>query len=482
MADEFDEGSLHEGMVPYRERVTDLRPDYSEFEIPERMVSLQEISDGTLGFDLTDVFSAYGWDPDTHWVDVTVDNESLALMLIRVNKADEPDMDPSRASQRQTINHSARGGEQFTLKIPDRNLTPFGIEPNSYSGESDPFLFELFMDPDTPDMVMLDPVGRVSELVWPNSEFSFPMVEGVVDEVATEMQVDVDELTEWVNRIASEFVTPTLLKLGVSVVEEPTFLSANGQRVAIATTSEVDGLPGLFFALDSLYGIPDKMLDAIWQVHQLTADRLLTELYDGEIPEDHPVMERGTDAAVIPVTKGRSDGESGIMSKTHPPIAGQAITAVTAGKTTPGELHDWLTDFATEVTNEMVKDSGLRTDREPVNIPYTPPSELPVSYSAVRIHFVEEGALSELAEQAGLPEPELAAQRAHDEQAERILMSISGLPRDYRTFRRDSHAIVVPIPDGADGHPLENDNGGNNGTNSGTDTDDTTQQTLSGSS
>ena len=478
MADDFDKGQPHAGMTPYRARVTNYRPDYSDFDAPEGMVAVTEISDGSLGFDLTNLLSAFGWDPNKDWVDVSVDyeGEQPSIVIGRVPKDEQPPGDdPSKISNLHTITYSARGGEQFQIPTPERTLDAFDISTEAYRPERDVFLFDVFADPDYADTIILDPIGYASDFVWPNKQFSFPEVDDVIDTVARDTGVDADELAEWIDRIASEVVSPTFPALGVPVEHDPLFLSVNGQRVAVIPTSEVDGNPGLVHALGTFYRIGGPMLEAIWNVHEQTAEQLLTKLHERGIPDDNPINAHGVDAAVIPVTAGGEGGEPGIMSKTLPPITERTMTAVTAGTTSPPELKNWLTDFATEVTNDMVKDSGMRVDREPINVPFTPQSPLPIEYSAVRIHFVEESALAELAKEAGLSDPDMAVQRAHDEQAERILMSLSGLPRDYKTFREDSHAIIVPIEPGDPGDPTQD---GNSEETSGSTPDDTTQQTL----
>lgn len=480
MADDLEREQPHEGMTPYRERSTSLRPDPSNFEPPEGMVTLTEITDGTLGFDLTEITTALGWDPEENWVSVAPDSEGgPALIVGRVPK-DESDTDPSMESNLQTIEHSLVDGEpRVQIPVPDRHLELFGINGDSYRRGSDPFLFDTFAEAEYPDTIILEPLGYVSDWVWPNSDFNFPEVGTVVQDVADVSGVDEDELTGWIDRVAGEVVTPTFLQFGVPIEERPTFLTVNGQRVAIVTTSAVDGLPGLVQILGNFYRLQSPLLDAVWEVHQRTAQELLSELHGGSIPDDHPIQQENIDATVIPVTPGREDGEAGIMSKTTTPIKERTVTAVAAGSSLPVDVYNWLTDFATEVTNDMVKDSGLRVDREPVNIPYTPSTPLPVDYSGVRIHFVEEGALETLAAEAGLSEPDPAAQRAHDEQAERLLMALPEVPQDYKLFREDSHAIVVPIFDDEEGNPATNGASSSNQTPE-TDGSGTTQQTLPG--
>lgn len=481
MADDLDREQPHEGMTPYRERSTSLRPDPSTFEVPEGMVTLTEISDGSLGFDLTEITTALGWEPEENWVSVAPDSEDgdHALIVGRVPK-EGADTDPSMESNLQTIEHSLVDGEpRVQIPVPDRHLQLFDIDADSYRRGSDPFLFDAFAEAEYPDTIILEPLGYVSEWVWPNSDFSFPEVGSVISDVANVSGVDKDELAGWISRVASEVVTPTFYQFGVPVEGRPTFLTVNGQRVAIVTTPAVDGLPGLVQILGNFYRLQSPLLDAVWEVHQRTAKQLQSELHDGSIPDDHPIQQEHIDATVIPVTPGRDDGEPGIMSKTTTPIKERTVTAVTTGSSLPIDVYNWLTDFASEVTNDMLKDSGLRVDREPVNIPYTPATPLPVDYSGVRIHFVEDGALETLAAEAGLPEHDPAAQRAHDEQAERILLALDEVPRDYKMFREDSHAIVVPIFDNEEGNPAV-DNGSSSSHTQETDGSGTTQQTLPG--
>ncbi|MDH5021789.1 hypothetical protein [Halobacterium rubrum] len=427
---------------------------------------------------ITDVVDELGYDAGEDYLhcmfEAGGDNKPPALAFEHIPNPTKPDKQNDRSRKIVDNQTSAR------LILPKGELGEYGvgIDLENYDND-DPYLFDpVFVE--SSEVFYLVPLGHVSEVFRYDERNVDLYPDSLTAGIAKEIGVDVEAVEKTLDMVSKTLSVETFTSAGIPIGDDPTVVSVAGQRLAIYDAPNQRGRSAFQDALMSIYDASPEVAEAVWSVHQEYADHLLSQLgtvddADAERPEGDPVAASNQEAVIVPLdppqeaagtvdeeaetdsgAEGNPDGAStqssltdhgGVERSLGVPVqpSVERLASQTQG-IEQDTLHDALETVAKRVTVDSLQEADVLSDREAVRIPFETDHEEPVTYSSVDVVFVEEGALPELTADLDVEEDVgEAVQQAHNKQAEELVKQRPDAPAEYRRFRQESDAVVVPV-------------------------------------
>lgn len=454
-------------------------------DFPEGVIALREYSEGGRFYvTISEVVDDLGYEAGSDYLHVFWDHRQTPPAFQLEHVPNPTGMDESDPKVRKIIDN----GTTARLTLPGQDLGEYGvgIDIDNYD-EEDPFLFEpVYVETD--ELFYLNPLGHVSEVFRYDERIRSPIPEAAVAETASAEDISEPRLQELLDMVSMTLATETFEAAGFPLSDaEPDIvsISGTGQRLALHYAPSPENRSVFREVLTGIYDASEAEATACWSAHQKFAKRLLTELATAEygephIPDDHPINDPETEAIVIPLDPPETDGsstedtpssmadqsdsdaspmggesdETAIQRERVPPIEPSIISLATQSFVVDAEaLREGLDTLTSTLTADRLSESGIQIDRDPVTVSFQPSAEMPVDYSNVRIHFVAKHGLEELAKSQTNLAPEIAeaCRNVHNKQAEQLLSRRGDVPAEYRRFREDSDAVLVPVTTEADG-------------------------------
>jgi hypothetical protein len=214
---------------------------------------------------------------------------------------------------------------------------------------------------------------------------------------------------------------------------------------------------------------PEAHAIAVQRYHYETGTELIAQKYDQRPPADHPLVD--SDVRVEPLciplgtvsATGHSQEDPQASAYRAPPVADRRVDQLASAQGLDGDdLRSALTVLANNVDGDTLRELDVLYDADdlaPVRIPAVPKTPQPVDYDDVVVAFVDEGALTDLAEYENIPlETANAIRLIHNVEAEALLSDYRNAETSrpitvrMRRFRdeSDADAIVLPGPESGD--------------------------------
>jgi len=350
-----------------------------------------------------------------------------------------------------------------------------GIDLESYDND-DPFLFEPVLVESSEEFYLV-PLGHVSEVFRYDERIVSIHPESLTTQAAADIEVDIETLQEALDMVSKTLSQDTFTAAGIPIEDDPTVVSVDGQRLAIYYAPNPGQRSAFRDVLTGIYAASADVAEAIWQIHQKYASHLFSEVSEkgsqnDESPGDDSLLSSDSEAVVIPLDppQARSpeadeSGDAATSAETeetspqsalgdHGGVERSVVVPVQpavealASRTHSVDqeaLHEALKTITKGVTADLIREADVLDDRQSVTIPFESEREEPTAYSSVELMFVEEGALDEVARDLDVdPELREAVRQAHNKQAENLITQQSDAPMNYRRFRQDSDAVILP--------------------------------------
>lgn len=450
-------------------------------DFPDGVIALRSRKDNNQFYiSITDIVDELGYDAGEDYLHCRFEagGADEPAILIFEHVPNPTDIDKQNDRTRKIVDNqtSAR------LFLPEGELGEFGLglDLESYDTD-DPYLFEPVIPP-ADGLFYLAPLGHVSEVFRYDERNASLYPEGLVTSVADDFDIDVEDLEEPLDVVSKTLARETFTAADLPIGDGPTVVSVGGQRVAIYDAPAARGESSFMQLLVSIYDVAPEVAEAIWRVHQLYADWLLSQLgagkdSDAERTADNPIEASDKEAVIIPLDppqeaaeptddSGQTDAvdedgtdeaptqssltdhgevEQSVVVPVQPSVERLASQSHDVDQ---DALHEALETVATQVTVDSLQEAGVLANRDAVQLPFESEREDPVTYSAVELVFLEEGALPDLITDLDIEVDETvreAAQQAHNKQAEDLITRRPDAPAHYRKFRQDADAVVVPV-------------------------------------